>query len=49
MMIAFSQEEHARELRDLEAHHSAAGAAVAARGEALLMQQARKRIWFCAI
>ena len=33
------QEEHAQDLLDLELQHSAAGAVVAARGEALLMQQ----------
>jgi hypothetical protein len=32
-------EEHAQDLRDLEVQHTAAGSAVAARGEALLMQQ----------
>ena len=33
------QEQHAQELRDLEFHHTLAGASVATQGEALLMQQ----------
>ena len=33
------QSEHARELAELETHHTAAGGAVAARGEALLAEQ----------